>query len=612
MRLTLTKRRALLERGIVHLEARADSLRRRGARVSWARLAVFFGGIALSLVAASVDPRLGAGVFLASIVIFGIMVGIHRRLEHSRHQMTLMLQIKRDHLARSRIDWEQIPAPLTRTADPNHPFEADLDVIGARSLHHLLDTTVTVEGSERLRAWLTTLHPDRAIIAARQALAQELVPRMGFRDKLALYGRLTSKARHWRSEALVAWVLRPIPNDGLERSLLLLSVLSAVNITLMLLNAAGVIPPLWVFSLIVYLGLMGERMRHYDNPFQVATQLQDTLTQTRAVFRLLEQYRAQTPRLRALCAPFTGTDRPTDALRRLSWIVSAASLQINAVLWGIVNTFVPWDVFVAVQLRRAQQHLQIRLPVWLEVWRELEATCALATFADLNPDYRTPDIADAPAVWEAVHMGHPLLPYAQRVTNTFAITGAGEVGLITGSNMSGKSTFLRTVGVNMILAYAGAVVPAERLRLSPLRLFTCIRIADSLAEGYSYFYAEVRRLKALLNGLQADEELPLFFLIDEIFRGTNNRERFMGSQAYIRALLGADAQPTHGMGLVSTHDLDLTRMTAARLHNYHFADRVVEGAFVFDYLLHDGPSYTTNALRIMALEGLPVPDTEST
>ena len=192
--------------------------------------------------------------------------------------------------------------------------------------------------------------------------------------------------------------------------------------------------------------------------------------------------------------------------------------------------------------------------------------------------------------------------------NDFTLTHLGEIALITGSNMSGKSTFLRTLGVNLCLAYAGAPVHATALQTVLLRLFTCIKVSDSVTDGISYFYAEVRRLKALLQALDAAEPVPLCFLIDEIFRGTNNRERLIGSRAYISALTRG-----HGVGVISTHDLELVTLpdTVPNIHNYHFREEVHAGRMVFDYQLRLGPCPTTNALRIMQMEGLPVAEAQT-
>jgi DNA mismatch repair ATPase MutS len=173
--------------------------------------------------------------------------------------------------------------------------------------------------------------------------------------------------------------------------------------------------------------------------------------------------------------------------------------------------------------------------------------------------------------------------------------------------MSGKSTFLRTIGINLSLAYAGAPVNADKLTTRIFRLFSVIQVTDSLADGISYFYAEVRRLKALIDALEIEHDVPLFFLIDEIFRGTNNRERQIGSRSYVKMLVGG-----HGTGLISTHDLELVNIAdqVAHVINYHFQEKVAKGRMIFDYHLRTGPSKTTNALQIMQMEGLLVEEQE--
>jgi DNA mismatch repair ATPase MutS len=245
------------------------------------------------------------------------------------------------------------------------------------------------------------------------------------------------------------------------------------------------------------------------------------------------------------------------------------------------------------------------LPTWLETWYTLEALCALVEFAVLNPGYTFPVLTGEKSgpIIQSKNIGHPLIPYHARVTNSFEIEALGTVILITGSNMSGKSTFLRTVGANLCLAYAGSAVCAQTLQTLPFRLFASMNVTDSLNDGISFFYAEVRRLKALLDALESQHLQPLFFLIDEIFRGTNNRERRIGSEAYLRALAAR-----YGTGLISTHDLDLVRLAdeIPMLQNYHFREDVEGDRMIFDYRLHAGPSPTTNALRIMAQAGLPV------
>lgn len=291
----------------------------------------------------------------------------------------------------------------------------------------------------------------------------------------------------------------------------------------------------------------------------------------------------------------------------MSRVAEAASLQRHP-LWLVVNLLMPWDLYFAHRLRTLKTRLAGELSLWLERWFDLEALMGLANFADLHPDFAFPEIRssdhrDEQPRFEADSLGHPLIPADQRVNNDFAVDRLGAITIVTGSNMAGKSTFLRTIGVNLRLAFAGGPVCAGALSTIPFRLYTCIRPSDSIADGISHFYAEVKRLRTLLDELARDHAHPVFFLVDEIFSATNNRERLLGSQAYVQHLLDK-----HGVGVISTHDLELAQLEEGsdRVRNMHFREHIENGTMRFDYQLREGPCPTTNALTIMAMEGLPV------
>ncbi|MBV9711242.1 MAG: hypothetical protein JO011_10055, partial [Ktedonobacteraceae bacterium] len=389
------------------------------------------------------------------------------------------------------------------------------------------------------------------------------------------------------------------------------SALCLLTIALLLLNVFAGLPPLWMLSVLCTLALFFSTAHLRGDLFDDAFYLRDAFGTLSSVFEYLERYPyGQHRHLKKLCEPFfiDSGQRPSLLLRRTSRIASASTLKNNGILWLVINALLPWDAYCAYRLRQCKVQIATRLPAWLDVWFELEALCSLATFAYLNPEYVLPDVVSPDEqtdhdVFSGRGLGHPLIPMEKKVTNDFAISRLGEVIIITGSNMSGKSTFLRTLGVNLCLAYAGGPVDATMLRTSLFRLFTCIRVSDSVADGYSYFYAEVRRLKALLEELERSEQLPLFFLVDEIFKGTNNRERLIGSRSYVRTLVGRNC-----VGLISTHDLELVRLAdmLPGVSNKHFREDVVDGTMIFDYVLRPGPSPTTNALKIMRMEGLPI------
>jgi len=549
------------------------------------------------------------GVIL-TLAAFSIVVYFHRRITRSIARHTILLYIKSTQSARIRLDWEHIPPVSSNGIRTEHPFEIDLDISGRHSLHQLLNTAVTPDGSQRLREWLLSTCPDPATIAARQALVRELAPLTIFRDKLLMKYLLAAhnQASQWEGKRLLLWLDEHRSSSRLLPFLLLSTAFSLTTLVLFVLNLTLRIPQYWIIALlltILYLFVTKDRR---GDLFDDAHFLADALSQLSIIFDYLETYRyGKNEHLKALCRPFSG-QRPSLILKSIARIASAATLQKNMLLWIIVNILVPCDFYIAYRFQHYKALVAAQLPLWLNTWFELEALNSLADFAYLNPEYTLPHIVELPGagdqpVFQALGLGHPLIPMQHKVVNDFAMSAPGEIDIITGSNMSGKSTFLRTLGLNLCLAYAGAPVNSRLFRTPLFRLFSCIRISDSVTEGYSYFYAEVKRLKALLDELDSPSPLPLFFLIDEIFKGTNNRERLIGSESYISALAGRNC-----LGVVSTHDLELVSLTnkLPQVKNYHFREDVVDGHMVFDYVLREGPSPTTNALKIMQMEGLPV------
>jgi hypothetical protein len=390
--------------------------------------------------------------------------------------------------------------------------------------------------------------------------------------------------------------------------LLLLAALAAINLALLGLDWAGVLPPLWPISWVVYGLVLATQLRFARPLFEDAYFLESNLRRLGVVFTFLETYRyGRRAGVEKVCSPFLAEgERPSAHLRRVTAVLTLAGLRQNPFLWLALNALVPWDLYTAYRLEQCKAALRRRLPLWLDRWYELEALNSLATFAWLNPAATLPTVTSGGAgpLFAATAVAHPLIPRAGRVSNDFHVAHLGDIAIVTGSNMAGKSSFLRALGVNLALAYAGGPVVADCLQTRLFRLYTSIRVADSVTDGFSYFYAEVRRLQALLAALgEAGEERPLFFLIDEIFRGTNNRERLIGSRSFVRALAGQ-----RGVGLIATHDLELVRLADENpvIRNFHFRDDVIGGQMVFDYTLRPGPCPTTNALKIMRLAGLPV------
>jgi len=603
----------VIDRQEQRLGRKLEQLNALDRRFSWIRLAVLLvGGLATFISFFFGPPVLGPFILGIFIAAFAFVVYLHRKLDRILLRFQIAAQLTISQAARMKLDWKSIPPSAMHSPDTAHPFANDLNLVGERSIHQLLDTATSIGGSQRLHDWLLKSEPDPQQVKSRQIIIREIIPLVGLRQHLAINGTLTTRdpSKRWQDQKLLKWLTMQVPGKTLLPTLWLLVVLAAIDIILVVLYGLQILPAYWVIPFMVYLVVYMARYRDMGELFDESYEMQKTLDPLKNVLLYLESYPyAHLPQLSGICAPFWQPEkRPSRYLKRIAMIASATSLKNNLFIWAPINALIPWDFFFGHLLNLSRRQLHDLLPTWLNSWYELEALNSLANFAYLNPGYKFPIVFsnDEPAekpVFEARGLGHPLLPDDVKVTNDFSIDALGGVTIISGSNMSGKSTFLRTLGVNLCLAYVGGPVNADDMRLIPMRLFTCIQISDSLSNGISYFYAEVQRLKKLLEALQKEDALPLFFLIDEIFRGTNNKERRIGSRAYVQSLIQG-----RGVGVISTHDLELVKLAdeISGIRNFHFREDVRNERMVFDYRLRPGPCPTTNALKIMQLEGLPV------
>jgi hypothetical protein len=610
MRQRYDQRYDALIRQTERLGRRIDHLQSLDRRFSWYRLAVIVAGMfTIWLVSLTQNSRLVWFAIAVSVIVFVLVTFYHRRLDQWREKFRLWRNIKSTQLARMRMDWDNIPLPALDNQPSRPSLNADLDITGSASLHHLMDTAVSFEGSKRLANWLTQRRHKPETILQRQNLVKELVPQHRFRERLLLDFHMVSREQ-LDGKNLLNWLQIQGFNRELNWLLPLSWLLAAINLILFGLSIFAGLPSYWIFSLTGYAILYFAYQSKISPLIESVAYLDSELDKFRVLIYNLESHSyRQSPHLKTLCSPFIQSNNlPSKQLRKIKRATAAIGLRMNPVVWVLLNIFVPWDISFAFLIQRYQKEMAKNLPFWLDIWFELEALISLANFSYLNPEYTYPGILPLEGgsnqpIFQAEALGHPLISYEQKISNDFRLDRLGEVIVVTGSNMAGKSTFIKTVGINLCLAFSGGPVNAKSFKTIPFKLHSCIRISDSITDGYSYFYSEVKCLKALLDLLASDDRCPVLYLIDEIFKGTNNRERLIGSQAYVHALTGL-----RGVGLLATHDLELAKLADINEHviNYHFRDEVVEGKLVFDYKLRNGSCPTTNALKIMRLEGLPV------
>ena len=602
-----------LDKQIARLRRRGEFLDTISRRYWNARRIIFVAGALLALAFCNfAGSKLAWFVAVLIAVVFSVVTIFHTRVRDSITRNSLLIEIKQIHIARINLDWNHIPVADSDPPVAGHPFASDLDITGERSLHRLLDCAVTKEGSERLKSWLLNARPDAESMAHRQKLVRELKHHSVFRDKLQLlsaFARLrtagpTRSQSRWNSKILVDWIEQSEPKKSILPVLIVLTILAVLNLICIWLWLVDLIPRIWPLVFLIYVAVSLLSQGKIATAWGELQHLEKALTHFKAVFSYLESRCYQnTPGLAGICAPFDEEGKkPSLEMRKLGRLAAALGVRTNPILSLIFNALVPWDFYFSYKLELIKKEIAHLLPRWLDAWHELETLNSLANFAYLNPGYVFPELTRE-AGFAARSLGHPLLKPEAKVCNDFELNDDQRIVILTGSNMAGKSTFLRTVGVNLALAYVGAPVNAASMQASLFRVFTCIKVSDSVQDGLSYFYAEVKRLQALLAATEVDDDLPVLFLIDEIFRGTNSRERLIGSRSYIRAL-----SERRTMGLIATHDLELIKLAdeIKGVANHHFREEVFDSRMVFDYRLRPGPCPTTNALKIMRLEGLPV------
>jgi hypothetical protein len=477
--------------------------------------------------------------------------------------------------------------------DPAHPYAADLDLFGRGSLFELLCTVRTRAGEKALAGWL--LAPGApAAVRERQASVRELRERLDLREDLARLGG--DAAAGIRPDDLAAWGAAPsVLTPAIRLGARLLTAASLGTLALMLLGISAYPFAAVVLAILMFNWRTSGRVQHVAQLGERAERELDVLSK---VLRRLDAETFATPRPAALQATLRDAAARVEALARLVQRLQSVRNELVRALAGLIL----WKAHCAFALEDWRARWGKEIPGWLDAVGEIEALGALAGYAYENPEDPFPEVLEGEPRFEGEQLGHPLLPRRSCVRNDVRLGEAPRVLIVSGSNMSGKSTLLRTVGVNAALALAGAPVRARRLALTPLSLGATIRVQDSLQAGMSRFYAEISRIKQLME--IAGGTRPLLFLLEEVLAGTNSQDRRTGAELLVREFLRRKS-----IGLLTTHDLALAGAAdglGGAAANVHFEDQLVDGKLAFDYILRPGVVTRSNALALMKAVGLPV------
>lgn len=568
---------------------------RQHLRISNLRLALFAAGAALTWLSLG-RGAVGAGWILVPIVLFGALLVVHARVLNANERYARARRHYERGVARIEGTWSGSGSDGARFAG-EHPYALDLDLFGPGSLFQLLDTAVTEAGESTLADWLKTPAESDEIRTRQEAVA-ELRGRLDFREALAV---LAAEAHVSKTGALARWAANA-PGGFVRRDALLFAACAVSNAIVVTAMFAGFTSGWLTTGWLCVTGLVAfaYRQRVWAVVRGVDAAAHD-LSLLEGLLAGLEQEAFQSPRLRRLHSTLSATQRPSTLVAQLRRLIAVRDLPRNEFARPFALILFARSQ-AAVAIDRWHQRHRAALAAWLTAVGEFEALASLATYAYEHPDDAFPQVVEGGPVFRAEGLAHPLLDERIAVRNGVSLGGdSAQVLIVSGSNMSGKSTLLRAVGTNAVLALAGGAVRAERLVLSPLSIGATVRVEDSLQQGHSRFYTEILRIKQILELAAAR---PMLFLLDEILHGTNSHDRRIGAEAIVRSLIDAGA-----IGLVTTHDLALARLADAvpgRVRNVHFEDQIDGGKMVFDYRMRDGVVERSNALELMRAVGIKV------
>ena len=578
-----------------------ERLDARHRRIADARLGLFALGIGLAIAGFGFG-RLSPWWLVPPVVGFAALVVAYDAVGRRHARAVRRADFYRAGLDRIDGRWAGKGDDGTRFLRPDHPFDADLDLFGNGSLYERLCTARTGAGRATLAHWL--LEPaEPSEVRDRQEAVEELRGQLDLREEIALLGTDVERGLH--PGPLIAWGEEPstLQSPAIRAAAW---ILGALNVVALLVWAIGYSPLLLLFGIIATLifgRIIGGRLA------RAIGAVDDRADDLRVLSALLERIEAcpfRSPRLRAIASSMESDGTPPSRrIARLAMLVALLEFRRNQLL-APLSFLLVWPVHLGLAIERWKLRSGGAIIRWLDAVGQFESLCALASYAFEVPGDPFPEIIEdaGEPVFEARALGHPLIDPDACVRNDVALGGPDgpRVILVSGSNMSGKSTLLRSIGANAVLAMAGAPVRAESLRITPVKLGATLRVQDSLQAGRSRFYAEITRLRTLVD--LAASPPPLLFLLDEILHGTNSHDRRTGAEGVVKGLLDRGS-----IGLVTTHDLALAAIVERlghRASNVHFEDHFEDGQIRFDYVMRPGVVQKSNALALMRAVGLDV------
>ncbi|HZK44448.1 MAG TPA: hypothetical protein VFC73_09245 [Syntrophomonadaceae bacterium] len=545
---------------------------------------------------------LGILISAGALVAFVMVIVQHEKLRKLKDLTFSLTSINKRAIDRINWEWVDFTDSGEEYIDQNHSYSVDLDIFGQASIFQWINNTFTFLGRKFFKNVLIEPEKDVLKIKERQGAINELAVKLDWRQHFLAQGSSIENAQN-NPEWLFEWAEKVntiFRNPWLiwgVRLITLATIVSILSIFLIDKRFFNITVILLLTQFMLF--LIGLRI---NSKYAIIALQKDTISTFQKLLKMIETENFESKYLSELKSSLIDSNGnyASKQIKELSFIVDMMSYKDVPLISFILNVFFLVDYHCTIPLEKWKEKSGFNLRKWLNVIGKFEEISSLAIIRYDNPSWCSPQFADAKQNIFAQDMGHPLLSSDARVCNDLAIKGSGHVLLITGSNMSGKSTLLRTVGVNSVLAYTGAPVCASVFKCSIMDIHTSMRVSDNLEKNISSFYAELLRIKTIIQAVNNSK--TVLFLLDEIFKGTNSKDRHIGAAVVIKKLSEMGA-----VGLVSTHDLELSELETDKtvnIENYHFSESYLNNQIIFDFKLRPGVSETTNAIYLMKMLGI--------
>lgn len=562
------------------------------------RVIIFILGVVFSVYFANERNGMAVAIMTAIFVLlFFLVLKRHNVVAYRRDLNRILKEINTNEALRMQLKLDAFDGG-EEFRIKNHPYDIDLDIFGQNSIFQLINRADTFSGREKLAGYLNK-KSSTTFIRVRQEAVQELAGDIDWRQEFEASG-LFFKSQQINPSGLKAWLVDTPAMKMIERFSIFAWVMRMIMMVAIVAVIFGLIQWSWVFlPLLANIALLVRFAKQTQDVYTRTGKSFTILKSTAALIRKVETAPFRSSGWREFATEFSDNQKSaSNEIGKLGRILEGFDAR-NGMMYHVLNPVFLLDLLWLFKAENWRMINGAHVGQWFNALGEIETICSIAGFAFAYPDFTYPEVTDKPHTLKAAALGHPLIPSDKRATNDFEFTVERQITLITGSNMSGKSTFLRTVGVNATLAMMGAPVCARQFAISIIDLFTSMRTQDNLVENVSSFYAELSRIRQLLDMLKGGE--PAMFMLDELLKGTNSRDRHKGAIALIRQLAEMNAS-----GFVSTHDLELSHLEEIlpQVKNYSFESELEGDQLLFDYKIRRGAAESFNASILMAKIGI--------